>query len=468
MTSTVANPENIFLHRRAILCTLCLGVFLSALDTTEVIISLPQIARSFRCSLAQISWIVVAYLLTHASLLVTFGRLGDLLAPGRLYLLGLLVFAGASALCGFSPWLFWLISGRALQGVAASLILALGPKLVSIVYGSGKRGLPLGLITAAGAVGVGVGAPLGGFITAHCGWPYIFFINLPICALTLIIGSHSLMWLPSQSSWDYKKLNLPAGLILAGSLGALVLALDWLRDRGCKDCWALGSLVVATGLFGLFLYVDRRQEAPFLNPELWRKRTFIFGSVGIMPASGAYKGSFFLLPFFLEHVYLYSPFHSGLLLAILAITVAIVAPLGGRLADRLGNLLVLRIGAGFLLLGLFSFLFTHSMDSPCSLAIKLAFLGAGYGLIHTPNLNEVLCGSQSSLTGLAASSVYVLQKVGAISGITMVVAVFAYVQQHHILLGPGVYLELNYFHLAFTAMALVGAVNLFVHLILRK
>ncbi|MDP1761122.1 MAG: MFS transporter, partial [Deltaproteobacteria bacterium] len=118
----------------------------------------------------------------NVSLLLTSGRLGDLLAPGKLFLLGLVIFTGASALCGFSSSLATMVAARALQGVGASLMLGIAPKLIALAYGEGERGLALGLFSTAFATGISVGAPLGGIITTYLGWPYIFFINLPIGA----------------------------------------------------------------------------------------------------------------------------------------------------------------------------------------------------------------------------------------------------------------------------------------------
>ncbi len=132
---------------------------MATLDTSIVNIALPQIAREFHSTLSQISWVMVIYLLVNVSLLLTSGRLGDLLAPGRLYLLGLLIFTGASALCGLSPGLPELVAARALQGVGASLMLGLAPKLIALSYGEGERGLALGLFSTAFATGISVGAP---------------------------------------------------------------------------------------------------------------------------------------------------------------------------------------------------------------------------------------------------------------------------------------------------------------------
>ena len=169
MPAPPASPSKPPPRRGLILLTACLGAFMATLDTSIVNIALPQIAREFHNTLSQISWVMLIYLLVNLSLLLTSGRLGDLLAPGRLYLLGLLVFTGASALCGLSPGLPALVAARALQGVGASLMLGLAPKLIVLTYGEGERGLALGLFSTAFATRVSVGAPLDGLITSYLG-----------------------------------------------------------------------------------------------------------------------------------------------------------------------------------------------------------------------------------------------------------------------------------------------------------
>ena len=153
MPAAAPTPETQPLNRRIILLTVCLGAFMATLDTSIVNIALPQIARDFHSSVVQISWVMLIYLLMNVSLLLSSGRLADLLAPGKLFLLGLVIFTGASALCGLSPSLAWMVAARALQGVGGSLMLGVAPKLIALAYGEGERGLALGLFSTAFATG---------------------------------------------------------------------------------------------------------------------------------------------------------------------------------------------------------------------------------------------------------------------------------------------------------------------------
>ena len=441
---------------------------MATLDTSIVNIALPQIAHDFQGTLSQISWVMVIYLLVNLSLLLTSGRLGDLLAPGRLYLLGLVIFTGASALCGLSPGLMELVAARALQGVGASLMLGLAPKLIALSYGEGERGLALGLFSTAFAAGISVGAPLGGFITSYLGWPYIFFINIPICTLALLLGGRALAGLRAQMAWDWRAFDLWGSLVLTLALGSLLLALTRVRESGWGDGLTLGARAMGAVLVVALIFLERRHPAPLIHGELWRSWPFVLGSSAVVLCFAAVMGTFFLLPFFLEQVYRYSPDQTGLLLAALSLTNAAVAGVGGYLADRWGNMLVLRVGCVLILAGLGSLLFTGVGETTLGLAVRFILLGLGFGLFQAPNLSEILRGVKPSLVGLAASTNAVLKNLGALTGITLMVTVFAWMDLHRVNLREEVYWGLGPFHRAFAAAVVVAALNLITNLLPRR
>lgn len=462
-----ATSENYPLNRRIVLLTVCLGAFMATLDTSIVNIALPQIARDFHCTLVQISWVMLIYLLMNVSLLLTSGRLGDLLAPGKLFLLGLLIFTGASAICGLSPGLAWMVGSRALQGIGASLMLGVAPKIIALTYGEGGRGLALGLFSTAFAAGISVGAPLGGLITTYLGWPFIFYINIPICAVVIGVGSRVLAPLKAQKAWSWRSFDLRGGVILAGTLGLFLLGITWLQQSGWSAA-TLGALGVAA-LLALGLHFSERQHPePLLHPGLWRSWPFVIGSLAVVLTFAPVMGTFFLLPFFLEQIYRYTPDQTGFLLAALSVSNALVAPFGGYLADRLGNLLVLRSGTGLILAGLISLLFTGLDSSTLSLATRFVVLGFGFGLFQAPNLNEILSDVSPAMVGLAASTNAVLKNLGSLLGITFMVMAFAWLSQSPVALGKVNTVGIAAFQKAFALAGLVAGLNLVVNLLPRK
>jgi EmrB/QacA subfamily drug resistance transporter len=440
---------------------------MATLDTSIVNIALPQIAREFHCSMVQISWVMLIYLLMNVSLLLSSGRLGDLVAPGKLFLLGLAVFTGASALCGLSPGLSYMVGGRALQGLGGSLMLGVAPKLIALTFGEGERGLALGLFSTAFASGISVGAPLGGVITSYLGWPYIFFINLPICAGAFWVGSRVLRPIRAQKRWNWRSFDLGGGLILAGTLGLLLLGLTWVRQFGWSPL-TLGALGMAAALGLVLHFLERRHPDPLLHRELWRRWPFVVGSLAVVLTFAPVMGVFFLLPFFLEQVYHYSPDQAGFLLAALSASNALVAPFGGYLADRWGNLSILRTGAGLILAGLVSLVFTGPASSTLGLAARFVLIGLGFGLFQAPNLNEILRGVKPAWIGLAASTNAVLKNLGSLVGITLIVSVFAWLSGSHTAIVPGISLDPTPFRQVFALAAMVAALNLLTNLLPRK
>jgi EmrB/QacA subfamily drug resistance transporter len=465
--TTAAPPPATPVNRRLILLAVCLGAFMATLDTSIVNIALPQIARDFQVSLVDISWVMLVYLLLNVSLLLTSGRLGDLVAPGKLFLGGLAVFTTASALCGLSPGLGWMIIARALQGLGGSFMLGVAPKLIALTFEEGERGLALGLFSTAFATGISVGAPLGGVITTYLGWPYIFFINIPIGVAVFGVGGRSLVRFRVHKPWSWQAFDLGGAVTLGLALVLLLLALTWGRQSG----WSLetlgalgGALLMALGLF----FLERRHPDPLLHRQLWTSWPFVVGSLAVVLAFAPVMGIFFLLPFLLEHIYRYSPSDAGFLLAALSVSNALVAPFGGYLADRLGNLWVLRSGSALILAGLATLLFIGPASSTLDLAGRFILIGLGFGLFQAPNLNEILLGVKPSFVGLAASTNAVLKNLGALLGITLMVSAFAWFSGNHPLTGPEAGFNLGAFHRAGALAVLVAAVNLGVNLLPRR
>ena len=341
-------------------------------------------------------------------------------------------------------------------------MLGLAPKLIAMTFGAGERVCP-GLFSTAFAAGISVGAPAGGLITSYLGWPYIFFINIPICVLALLVGGTSLGRLRSQMAWNRRALDLWGFLILPLALGSLVLALTRLRTSGWGDGLTAGLLALGLGLILILVFLERRQPFPVIHGELWRSWPFVAGSLAVVLTFAAVMGTFFLLPFFLDQVFHYSPRQAGLLLGVLALTDAAVAGVGGYLADRWGNLLVLRSGCLLMLGGLASLVFTGPGDTAPGLAARFVILGLGLGLFQAPNLNEILRGVQPSLVGLAASTNAGSKNLGSLIGITLMVSVFAWLEQHH-----PIRMGLAPYRWAFAAALLVAAINLLINLLPRK
>jgi EmrB/QacA subfamily drug resistance transporter len=449
------------------LLAICVGAFMATLDTSIVNIALPQIARELGASLSTISWVMIAYLIANASLLLSSSRLGDMLAPGYLFLGGMLIFSLASAACGFSTQTWQLILGRAIQGAGASLMLGVAPKIITLIYPEGQRGLAFGLFSTAFATGISIGAPLGAFITSNWGWPWVFFIKLPICAVAVLAAGRLLIRLAPLSDDHRPEFDWQGGVLFTVSVSLFMWALTQVRSQGWLDIKIVGALAGAGLTFFLLLLVERRQNMPLLPGVLWRSRAFFLGALAVILTFAAVMGTFFLLPFYLEEIIHLSPATVGWMLAVLSFSNALVSPMGGLAGDRFNNLLVLRLGALLILAGLFALSWLGPAISTGPLALVFVVIGIGFGLFQAPNLNEMLQGVKPHMLGLAAGTNAVLKNVGALLGIALMVTMTSMGDRHHLSL-KSIGLGWTSFQRAFALAVTVAALNLLFNLLPRK
>jgi EmrB/QacA subfamily drug resistance transporter len=445
-----------------------MGAFMATMDTSLVSVGLPQIASSLETSVAAISWVMVAYLLANASLQIMVGRLADLAAPGRLFFVGVTLFATASALGGLSPSFSVLIACRVVQGMGAALMLGVAPKLISMAFPEGERGFALGMFSAGFATGVTMGAPLGGLLLTFLDWRYLFFVNPVLGVIVLAVGSRPLRRFRTHRVWEWRSLDPWGGVILTATLALFILTLTGLRDNGLGDVRNFLGLALVGGGLALLIFTEQHQPNPLLHTELWLSRGFLLGSFGVLLAFACVMGAFFLLPFFLVQVYGYPPAYVGLMLAVLSLSNALMSFLGGYLADRVGNVRILRIGLGLICVGLFSLGTATPQTSPVGLAVRLALTGMGLGLFSAPNLNEILRGVQPDLIGLAASTNAVLKNLGALLGVILLVAALGWGQEESVILASGVCFGPACFQQAFWLAAGLAALNFLVNLLPRE
>jgi len=455
-------------NRGLTLLAVCGGAFMATLDTSIVSIILPQMARDLQVALPAISWVMQAYLMANASLLLSSSQLGDCRPPGRVFLAGMVVFALASGACGLSTRIWQLLAARALQGVGASLMLGTAPKIITVLYQEGERGLPFGLFSMAFASGVTVGAPLGGFIAARWGWPWIFFLNLPLVALALVISGSSLARLLTAGREAGRSVDWRGGLLVTLCIGLLLWSLTQVRTQGWRHPAIWGALGGAAAALVLLLLLEKRQPWPLLPGRLWQSRPFLLGAGGVVLTFAAVMGTFFLLPFYLEEIF-HLPIQTvGWLLAVISLSNALVSPLGGLAGDRWGNMVVLRLGSLLILAGLTA-LWWWGPSAGCGhLIVSFAVTGLGFGLFQAPNLNEMLLGVKPEVLGLAAGTNAVLKNLGALLGIACLVTVITWGEAAPAPLTTRQCLSWHCFQRAFLAATGLAGLNVVLNFLPRR
>ena len=360
------------------------GIFMATLDGSIVNVALPTITRELRSSIAGVEWIVAGYLLVISAALLTAGRLGDLLGHRLVYVGGLLVFTLGSGLCGLAPGLALLTGARAVQGLGASAMLAMGPAIVTAIFPATHRGRALGAVASVVALGLTAGPPLGGFIMQHLSWRWIFFVNLPI-------GAAGVMWslraLPRVRPARPAPLDRRGALLLAATLGAGVAGTQAAPQSAGRVAMFI-TVAVATGI--LLVRHLRRAPAPVIDLALFRSRVFSAGIAGGVLSYAALFSSTFLTPFFLARVKGLDATALGAVLTAVPLALSVVAPVAGSLSDRfgpraLGPAGMVVLAAGLVLVGL-----ADQGTTPGVIALRLGVCGAGMGLFQPPNNSAVM------------------------------------------------------------------------------
>jgi EmrB/QacA subfamily drug resistance transporter len=407
-------------HRWLVLSAVSVGTFMATLDGSIVNIALPSIGQAFGIDLAAVEWVVVAYLLVVGSLLLPFGRLGEILSFRRVYLAGFAIFTLASVLCGASPGPGALVVSRAVQGVGAAMIMAMGPAIIARTFGPGERGRALGLNAVSVSIGLSLGPTLGGLLTEVGSWRAIFLVNAPV-------GIFAILWaarvLPEERAGRRQSFDVPGAVLTAGGLFALMLALNQGETWGWTSPAILGLLALAIGLGAGFVAVERRSAAPMMDLGLFRVRAFSAGLAAVVVAFAGLFTATFLLPFLLQEGSGYTPLEAGLLITPIPIAAALVAPFSGALSDRIGQRLPASLGIAVLVAGLLSLTTLPDGFAVGDLAWRLALIGAGQGLFLAPNSSSILGSVPRPRLGTASGMIAQMRVVGQALGIVVSAAV---------------------------------------------
>jgi EmrB/QacA subfamily drug resistance transporter len=384
----------------AVMGILAVGVFMATLDSSIVNISLPTIAHFFVVPLSgAVEWVVIAYLVATAAILLTAGRLADMLGRKLIWVVGLVLFTASSALCGFSPSLGFLIISRAIQGLGGALIMAVSPAMLTAAFPPQERGRALGLNAVFVALGVSVGPTLGGFITATTSWRWIFFVNVPIgiigLAAMLLVLKETLQRSPGRFD--------PIGAtLLAIGLACLTAALSFGQELGWGSPVILTLLIVSVVTLLMLPFVEIRVANPVIVLSLLQNRVFSSALFSLVLSFLALFAVSFMMPFYLEQLRGFPTELAGLLLTPLPLTIAVVAPFSGALADRVGVRWLASAGMAIACLGLVSISFLNAQSSIWDIVWPLLLTGFGQSLFQSPNNSALLGSAPSHLQGSAS------------------------------------------------------------------
>lgn len=396
--------------------------FMAALDNLVVTTALPAIREDLGGKLEDLEWTVNAYTLTFAVLLMFGAALGDRFGRRRLFIVGLAVFTGASAAAALSPGIDALIAARAVQGVGAAIMMPLTLTLLTAAVPAARRGMALGIYGAVTGLAVASGPLIGGSLTEHISWQWIFWLNVPIGLALIPLARLRL----AESTAPDARLDVPGTLLISGGLFGIVYALVNANSDGWTSATVLTGLIVGAALVGGFIHHGFNNANPMLPMRLFRDRGFLGINLASLLMFLGMFGSIFLLSQFLQGVAGYSPTEAGLRMLPWTGMPMLVAPLAGILSDRIGGRPVVAAGLAFQALGLGWFAAILSADVSYAAQLPpLILSGIGMALYFAPAANVLMSTVAPADQGKASGTNNALREVGGALGVAVLASVFS-------------------------------------------
>jgi EmrB/QacA subfamily drug resistance transporter len=313
---------------------MCFALFMIMLDNTAVNVALPSIQHSLHASTSSLEWTVNAYTLSFAVLLVTGGRLGDLFGRRKIFLAGVIVFAGSSAAIGFSTSDTWLVAWRAVQGVGSAMMMPATLSIITNAFPPAERGKAIGTWAGVSAMALAIGPVVGGLLVESVSWQSIFFLNLPVAVGAVLVSLFAVR--ESRDETVAQRIDLPGVATLTIGLAALVLALVEGNSWHWGSTREIALFAVALLGLGAFGVVESRQASPMVDFGFFRSRTFLGANIVAFIVSFAMLAMFFFMALYMQNVLHYSPLQAGVRFLPSTLMIVVLAPLAGRLADRVG------------------------------------------------------------------------------------------------------------------------------------
>ncbi len=410
------------------LAAMCFALFMVMLDNTVVNVALPSIQRSFDASLSSLEWTINAYSLAFAVLLVTGGRLGDIFGRRKVFLIGVVVFAAASATIGFAPSEGWLVASRAVQGLGAALMMPATLSIITNTFPPEERGKAIGTWAGVSAIALALGPLLGGWLTEDVSWRAIFFINIPVAVVAVAVtlfAAHE-----SRDETATREVDFPGIAALTIGLTALVLALVEGNAWGWGSASIIALLAVAVlGLAG-FAAIERRSRAPIVDFDFFRSRSFVGANVVAFAISFGMFAVFFFLALYMQNILGYSPLETGVRFLPSTLVIMVAGPLAGRLSDRVGPRTPLVIGLTLVTISL-AWQSRIEVDTGYGfLVVPFILLGLGMGFTMSPMSTAAMNAVDRTKAGVASGTLSMTRMVGGTFGVAALGALVAAVGRH--------------------------------------
>ena len=398
------------------------GLFMIMLDNTVVNVALPSIQRDLHMQLSELEWIVSGYALTFAALMLIGGKLADAYGRRLIFVLGIAIFTLASLACGLASSGDALIGARVAQGVGAAMMNPATLSIIAVTFPPRQRGTAIGLWAGVSALALALGPLVGGLLTEHAGWNWIFFINVPVGALGILA---SFVLIDESRDETHERLDLP-GLATSGvGLFALSYGLIEANNYGWGSTRIVGAFVIAGAALASFVLLERHTRAPMLDLTLFRNRTYVGANLVMLLVALAMFGVFFFVSLYMQNVLGYSAVQAGAAFLPMTLLIIVLAPLAGRLSDRFGSRWLMASGMVLLAAQLAYFSQLSADATFWRLVPALVLGGFGMSLTMTPSSAAAMRAVPVAKAGMGSAVLNAFRQVGGSTGIALMGAIMA-------------------------------------------
>jgi len=405
------------------LAAVSFGLFMIMLDNTVVNVALPSIQRDLDADLSSLQWIVAGYALTFAALMLIGGKVADAYGRRLIFVIGIAVFTGASLWCGLAGTEDELIAARVLQGAGAALMNPATLSIIAATFPARERGTAIGIWAGVSALALAIGPLVGGLITEHLHWSWIFFINIPVGIVAI---AASFLFIDESRDETHVRLDLPGLATSAIGLFALTYGLIEANTHGWTSPRILGAFAVAGASILAFVLLERYQRAPMLPLELFRSRTYAGANLVMLLVALAMFGVFFFLSLYMQNVLGYSAVQTGAAFLPMTILIIVLAPVAGKTSDRFGSRWLMT--AGMILISAQLLYFSRLGVDASFWDLLPAFLvgGVGMALTMTPSAAAATRSVPVDKAGVGAAVLNASRQIGGSLGIALIGAIIAF------------------------------------------
>jgi EmrB/QacA subfamily drug resistance transporter len=405
------------------LAAVAVGLFMIMLDNTVVNVALPSIRADLGIGISELEWVVNAYALTFGVLLLTGGKLADLLGRRAIFISGLVIFTASSLACGLAGNAEVLIAARTVQGIGAALMNPATLSIITATFPPRQRGMAIGIWAGVAALALAFGPIVGGVLTEKINWSWIFFINIPVGVIGVLAA-----WFFIDETKDTsheQRLDVPGLLSSAIGLFALTFGLIETNDHAWTSSRVLILLTIAVVALAVFVLLELRQRLPMLDLSLFRNSTFAGANTAMLIVGLAMFGIFFFNSLFLQQVLGYGPIKTGATFLPLTLLIMFVAPVAGQISDRIGARWLMGAGMTMLSISLLIFGTLDAQSSFWNILPGLVIGGLGMALTMAPTTSAAMGSVPVDKSGVGSAVINSMRQVGGSLGIAIMGALVA-------------------------------------------